>query len=84
MRELQDCAEHLKRENDRLRAQVGKRRDLDGTDVQDSCQARHPTAPDKGKEPIALDDVDTPADNELSSGSSPNLSLAKSSRAKSL
>ena len=33
----------------------------------------------KGKEPIILDDIDTPTDDELSLGSSPspNLSLAK-------
>ena len=82
MRELQDCAEHLQCENDRLRAQVGKRGDLDGTDVQDSYQVRHLTARDKGKEHIAPNNVDTPVDNELSSGSSPNLSPTKSSIAR--
>ena len=51
--------------------------------MQDSGQARHPTARDKGKELIFPDDVDTLADDELSSSSSPNLSPAKSSRARS-
>ena len=57
--------------------------DLGERDVQDSDQVRHPTARDKGKEPVIPDDVDTPVDNELSSSSSPNLSPAKSSRARS-
>ena len=77
MRELQDRAKHLQYENDRLQAQVEKRRNLGGTNMQDSDQARHPTTRDKGKEPIIPDDVDTPADDELSLGSSPNLSQAK-------
>ena len=80
MKELQDHAEHLQHENDCLLAQVEKRRYLGKKDVQDSGQARHPTARDKGKEPIVPDDVDTPVDDELSSGSLPNLSLAKSNR----
>ena len=83
MRELQDRGEHLQHENDRLLAQVEKRRNLGERDVQDSSQARHLTACDKGKEPIVPNDVDTPADDELSSSSSPNLSPAKSSRARS-
>ena len=49
-----------------LRAQVEKRRDLDEIDTQDSGQAKHPVVRDKGKEPIALDDVDTLEDDELS------------------
>ena len=83
MMELQDRAEHLKHENDHLLAQVEKRHDLSEKDVQDSNQARHLTARNKGKEPIVPDNVDTLADDELSSGSSPNLSSAKSSRARS-
>ena len=78
MKELQERAEQLQRENDHLQAQVQKRRDLDERDAQDSGPARHPTVSDKRKKPIALDDVDTPADDELSSSSSPNLSLVKS------
>ena len=51
--------------------------------MQDNGQARHSTARDKGKEFIFPDDVDTLADDELSSSNSPNLSPAKSSRARS-
>ena len=51
--------------------------------MQDSGQARHPSACDKGKKFIVPDGVDTPANDKLSSGSSPNLSLAKSSRVRS-
>ena len=58
-------------------------RHLGRIDVQESDQASHPIAHDKGNEPIVLDDVDTPEVNELSLGSSPNLSSAKSSRDKS-
>ena len=46
-------------------------------------KARHPIDHDKGKEPIIPDDVDTLVDDELSSGSSPNFSPAKSSKARS-
>ena len=63
--------------------QVETKRDLGERNVQDSGQARHPIARDKGKEPIVLDGVDTLANDELSLGNSPNLSLAKSSRAMS-
>ena len=51
--------------------------------MQDISYARHLTAHDKGKEPIVPDDVDTLEDDELSSGSSPNLSPVKSCRNKS-
>ena len=47
--------------------------------VQDGGHARHPTARDKGKEPIVPDNV--PGNNELSSCNSPNLSPVKSSKA---
>ena len=70
MKELQERVEHLQCENDRLRSQVEK-------DTQDSGQAKHPVVRDKGKKPTVLNDVDPPADDELSSGSSPNLSPAK-------
>ena len=78
MKELQEHAKQLQPKNDRLRAQVKKRRDLDERDGQDSGHAKHPAVRDKGKKHIALDDVDTPADDELSSGSSPNPSPVKS------
>ena len=50
-----------------------KKRDLGERDVQDNDQVRHLIARDKGNEPIVPDDVDTPKNDELSSGSSPNL-----------
>ena len=78
MKELQERAEQLQRENDRLWAKVKQRHDLVERDAQDSGPARHPTFRDKGKKPIALDDVDTPADDEISLGNSPNLSPVKS------
>ena len=53
-------------------------RDLDERDMQDSGQEKLLVVSNKGKKPIALDDVDTPVDDKLSSGSSPNLSPAKS------
>ena len=65
----------MQRENDQLWAQIEKSRDL-GKDVRDSSRAAHPTARNKGKELIVPDNVDTPTDNELSSGSSPSLSLS--------
>ena len=46
-------------------------RDLGRIDVQERDQARHPIARNKGKEPIVLDDIDTPEVDELSLGSSP-------------
>ena len=59
-------------ENDRLRAQVEQSHDLDKKDVQDSNHVKDPTTRDKGKKPIALNDVDTSVDDELSLGSSLN------------
>ena len=76
-KELQERAEHLQLENDRLLSQVEKRHDLDVRDAQDSGQAKHPVVRHKGKKTIALDDVDTPVDDELSSGNLPNPSPAK-------
>ena len=45
MRELQDRADHLQKENDHLRAQVENMHDLSEKDVIDSGQAKHPTSP---------------------------------------
>ena len=56
----------------------GKALSINERDAQDSGQAKRPVVRNKGKKPIALDDVETPTDDELSSGSSPNPSLAKS------
>ena len=77
MKELQERTEHLQRENDRLRSQVEKRCDLDERDEQDNGQSKHLVVRDKGKKPIALDDVDTLTDDELASSSSPNPSSKK-------
>ena len=52
-----------------------KSRDL-GKEVQDSGRVAYPITRNKGKEPIILDDVDTSTDDELSSSSSPSLSLS--------
>ena len=82
MRELQDCAKRLERENDRLWAQVEERHNLGKKDAQDRGQTKHLTVSDKGKKPIVPDNIDTPADDELSSGGSPNLSPEKSNRAR--
>ena len=75
MKELQGHVKRLQPENDQLRAQIEKSRDL-GKYVQDRCRVAHPTARNKRKEPIVSDDVDTPADDELSSNNSPFLSLS--------
>ena len=56
-----------------MRAQIEKTRDL-GKDAQDSGRAVHSIAHNRGKGPIIPDDVDTPADDEFSSGNSPSLS----------
>ena len=81
MKELQGQAERLQHENDQLRAQINKIRDL-GKDVRDSGLDAQAIPRDKGKGLVALGDVDTPVDDELSSGSSPslNLSLVKNTR----
>ena len=53
--------------------------------MQDSGRALYPDPHKGGKEPIISDEADAPADDELSSGSSPSLelSLAKNTRSKS-
>ena len=58
-----------------MRAHIEKSRNL-GKDVRDSDRVVHLIASNKGKKPVIPDDVDTPADDELSSGSSPSLSLS--------
>ena len=74
MQELQGRVERLQRKNDQLGAQVEKSREL-GRDVQDGNRAKYPIAHNKGKEPIIPDNVDAPADDELSLGISPSMSL---------
>ena len=83
MRELQDLVEHRQRENDHLRAQVEKMHNLGEKGMQDSGQPKHMTARNKGKEHIVPDNMDTPTNDKLSSGNSPDLSPVKSSRARS-
>ena len=58
MEVLQDHAERLQHENDRLRAQVEKKCDLGGRDVQDSGRALHPIPRNTEKEPIIPDKAD--------------------------
>ena len=74
VKELQGQAERLWHENDKLRAQIEKSRDL-GKDVRDSNRDAQLIAHDNGKGPTAPYDVDTLVDDELSSGSSPSLNL---------
>ena len=75
MKDLQGHAECLQRENDQLRAQIEKSHFL-GKDVRDNGQVVHPIARNKGKETIILEDVNTLANDELSSDSFPSLSLS--------
>ena len=81
MKELQAHSERLQQENDQLLAHIEKSRDL-RKDVPDNDQAVLPIAHKRGKEPIIPNDVDTPADDELSSRSSSpsSLSPAKDAR----
>ena len=81
MKELQGHAERLQWENDQLQAQIEKSHDL-GKYVRDSGRVALPTAHNKGNEPIVHDDVDTPTNDELSSGNSPPLSLSQAKDAR--
>ena len=69
----------------RCKLRQKKKRDLGVRDVQDSGRAWHPVPRNRGKEPITSDEADAPANDELSSSSSPPLGLspAKNTRAKS-
>ena len=58
-----------------MRAQIEKSRDL-GKDVLDNDQAALLTARNKGKELVVPNNVDTSANDELSSSSSPSSSLS--------
>ena len=75
MKELQGHAEQLQRENDQLGAQMEKSRNL-GKYVRDGDKAMYQITRNKGKEPIILVNVDTPADDESSSSNSSSLSLS--------
>ena len=80
VKELQGQAKHLWHENDQLWAHIEKSRDL-GKNVRDSGHAAQPIPRDKGKEPIAPNDVDTPTHNETSSRNSPSLTLSPTKNA---
>ena len=60
---------------------MGKSCDL-GKDGSDGDRIVHPIPNNKGKEPIIPNDVDTLADDELSSGSSPSFSLSSTNNAR--
>ena len=68
MAELRNHADHLQKENDRLRARLEKDR---GENARVSNHPAPPVKQNKGKKPILLGDSDAEADDELSSGSSP-------------
>ena len=74
MKELQGQAERLWCDNDQLRAEIEKSHNL-GKDMRDSDFDAQPIARDKGKGPVAPDNVDTLMDDELSLGSFPSLNL---------
>ena len=80
MKELQGQIEKVQRENDQLRAQIEKSCDR-GKDLGDSGRVAQLIACNRGKEPISPDDVDTQADDELSSSSSLSLSLSLANNA---
>ena len=63
-----------------MRAQIEKSRDL-GKYAQDSGRAVHSIVGNRGKESIIPDDVNIPTDDELSSSSSPSLSLSPTKNA---
>ena len=68
MAELQSRPDHLKQENDRLRAC------LKGKQIENARGSSHPTPTvkqNKGKEPIRPDDNDATANDELSFGNYP-------------
>ena len=68
MVELQNHANHLQQENDRLRASLEEDR---GENAQGSSHPAPPVKQNRGKEPILLGNNDAIVDDELSSGSSP-------------
>ena len=81
MKELQGHVERLQQKNDQLQDKTEKNHDL-GKDARDSGRAVHLIARNRGKEPIIPNDVDTLANDELSSGNSPTLSLSLAKKAR--
>ena len=80
MKELHDRVEHCNVKTIVYGPMWKKRHDHGEKDVQDSSQVRHSIACNKGKESIVPDNIDTPMDDELSSGSSPDLTPGKVAR----
>ena len=68
MVELHEQANRLREENELLRTQLKVGR---AGQSQEPPRPFPPSSPDKGKEIVVPDDVDLPADDELSSDSSP-------------
>ena len=64
-----------------MRNQIEKSRDL-RKDARDSGEVVHPITHNRWKEPIIPDDVDILANDELSSSSSPSLSLSLAKNAR--
>ena len=72
MAELRDHANRLQQENDRLRTRLEA---YLGKNTRGHTHPAPPVQPSKGKEPILPSDSDPPANDKLSSGSSPLLDL---------
>ena len=68
MVELRNRADHLQKENDRLRARLEEDR---GENARGSSHPTPSVKQNRGKEPLLLGDSDAAADDELSFGSSP-------------
>ena len=75
IKELKARAERLQQENDKFQGQIEKSRDL-GKDALDNGRAVRSISLNRGKEPFILNGVETPTNDELSSGSSSSLSLS--------
>ena len=73
MAELQNCADHLQQENDRLGARLEEDQ---GENARGSSHSAPPVKQNRGKEPILPGDSDATTDDELSFGSSPLLDLS--------
>ena len=70
MAELHEHANRLQQENERLRTSLETNR---GENSRGTIHSAPPDQPNKGKKPILMGESDPPADDELSSGSSPLL-----------
>ena len=70
MAELHEHLNRLQQKNERLRTRLETNR---GHNSKGPVRSAPPAQPNKGKEPILMGESDPPADDELSSGSSPLL-----------